>query len=219
MTPAATATALDGIVGAAVVLSVLLVATCSLGRMVWLVALQAVVVSLAPLLVGLSLGAPHLVVGALLSVGIRGVAIPLALATIVRQSNVRVERHPYLGPRASATVAVVIVFLAARSTEAVSVTSAVASTRVLPAAIAVTLIGLLLIMTRRKALSAVVGLLVFDTGLTLAAFGLTYGMPFVVELGVLFDLLIAVAVVIVVSRRMLTEIGTLSTDHLRDLRG
>ena len=98
-------------------------------------------------------------------------------------------------------------------------TSAVASTRVLPAAIAVTLIGLLLIMTRRKALSAVVGLLVFDTGLTLAAFGLTYGMPFVVELGVLFDLLIAVAVVIVVSRRMLTEIGTLSTDHLRDLRG
>ena len=94
-----------------------------------------------------------------------------------------------------------------------------ASAQLLAAAIAVTSIGLLLIITRRKTLSAVIGLLVFDTGLSLAAFGLSFGMPLVVELGVLFDLLIAVAVVVAVSRRMLTDIGSLSTDNLRNLRG
>ena len=97
MTLAQTTSALDSVAFIAVVLSVALVVTRSLNRMVWLVALQAVVVSLAPLLIGLALGEAHLIVAAALSVAIRGVAIPLALGGIVRRSNVRVELHPYLG--------------------------------------------------------------------------------------------------------------------------
>ena len=57
------------------------------------------------------------------------------------------------------------------------------------------LTGLLIAMTRRKGLSIVVGLLVFENGLALTAFSLTYGMPFVVELGATFDLLMVVVVV------------------------
>jgi hypothetical protein len=53
----------------------------------------------------------------------------------------------------------------------------------------------------------------------IAAFALTYGMPLVVELGVLFDLLIVVIVGWVYARRMLRVFGTLSTDELRNLRG
>jgi hydrogenase-4 component E len=74
-------------------------------------------------------------------------------------------------------------------------------------------------MTRRKSLSIVVGLLVFENGLALAAFSLTYGMPFVVELGAAFDLLMVIVVAAVYSRRMLTVFGSLSTDELRRLRG
>ena len=74
-------------------------------------------------------------------------------------------------------------------------------------------------MTRRKALSLVVGLLVFENGIALTAFSLTYGMPLVVELGVLFDLLIAVVVAWVYARRMLDVLGSTSTDQLRSLRG
>jgi hydrogenase-4 membrane subunit HyfE len=44
-------------------------------------------------------------------------------------------------------------------------------------------------------------------------------MPFVIELGIAFDLLLAVVVVWVYARRMLTVVGSLSTDHLRNLRG
>ena len=81
------------------------------------------------------------------------------------------------------------------------------------------LTGLLIAMTRRKSLSIVVGLLVFENGLALAAFSLTYGMPLVVELGAAFDLLMVIVVVGVYARRMLTVFGSLSTDDLRNLRG
>jgi hydrogenase-4 component E len=94
-----------------------------------------------------------------------------------------------------------------------------AARRALPAAISLVLMGLLIVMTRRKALSLVVGLLVFENGIALAAFSLTYAMPFVVELGVLFDALLAVVVAWVYARRMLDVFGSLSTDELRSLRG
>jgi hydrogenase-4 component E len=115
--------------------------------------------------------------------------------------------------------AVAIVFAASAAADGVFVGASVATGRVLPAAIATVLTGLLIIMTRRKALSLVVGLLVFENGIALTAFSLTYGMPLVVELGVLFDLLIAVVVAWVYARRMLDVFGSTSTDRLRSLRG
>jgi len=65
----------------------------------------------------------------------------------------------------------------------------------------------------------VIGLLVFENGITLAALALTAGMPLVVELGATFDLMIVMVVVQVHARRMLATVGSLSTDHLRSLRG
>jgi hydrogenase-4 component E len=65
----------------------------------------------------------------------------------------------------------------------------------------------------------IIGLLVFENGVTFAAFAITAGMPLVVELGISFDLLIVMAVVQVHARRMLTTFGSLSTDRLRSLRG
>jgi hydrogenase-4 component E len=117
-------------------------------------------------------------------------------------------------------VAVAILFAAdAAADGATFAGAAVAASRALPVAIATVLTGLLLVVTRRKAISLVVGLLVFENGIALTAFSLTYGMPLVVELGVLFDLLIAVVVAWVYARRMLDVLGSTSTDRLRSLRG
>ena len=94
-----------------------------------------------------------------------------------------------------------------------------AGERALPAAIAEVLTGLLLVMTRRKAVSLLIGLFVFENGLAIVAFALTFGMPLVVEMGILFDLLIAVGVGWITTRRMIAVTGTASTDELRRLRG
>lgn len=204
---------------AIIVLGIALAVTYSLGRSIWLVAIQSVVTGSAAIVVGLATGTAHLVIGGLLALGVKGVVVPIVLGTIVRRSSVRRERHPILGRRGSLVAAVAIVFAASAAADGAFIGASIAADRALPAAIGTVLTGLLLLVTRRKAVSLIVGLLVFENGIALTAFSLTYGMPLVVELGVLFDVLIAAIVAWVYARRMLDVLGTTSSDRLRTLRG
>ena len=204
-----------GIVG----LGVLLAVTRSIGRSIWLVAAQSALGALAAIGVGLTLGLSHLVVAGGLAFGAKVVVAPLILRAMLRSTSVSIERHPYVGPRLSLVAAIVIVFAASAATSDLVLPSSLGGVRALPAAIAAMLTGLFLMMSRRKVLSLIIGLLVFENGLALAAFALTYGMPLVVELGILFDVLIVVIVGWVYARRMLRVVGSLSTDDLRSLRG
>lgn len=220
MIDALTAAAIvDACAAAVVLLGVVLAATRSISRSIWLVALQSSLIGIAGISVGLATGAGHVAVAAFLAIGVKGVAVPFVLGSILRRSAVRRERHLLLDPRASLVIAVAIVFAAGAAADGVALGVGPAASRALPAAIAEVLTGLLIVMTRRKAISLIVGLLVFENGIALAAFALTYGMPLVVELGILFDLLIAVVVAWVYARRMLDVFGTTSTDSLRRLRG
>jgi hydrogenase-4 component E len=217
--PRFAAEVVDACAAVVVVLGVLLVATRSIGRSIWLVGLQSAFVGGAALAVGLATGAGHLALGGLLAIGAKGIVVPLVLGSILHRSSVRRERHLLLGSRVLLVAAVAIVFASAAAADGVTSGTAVAASRVLPAAISQVLMGLLIVMTRRKALSLVVGLLVFENGITLTAFSLSYGMPLVVELGVLFDVMIVVVVAWIYTRRMLDVFGSTSTDELRSLRG
>jgi hydrogenase-4 component E len=209
----------DAGAAAIVVLGVLVAATRSIGRAIWLVAAQSILTGAAALVVGLATGAGHLLAGGLLAIAVKGVVVPLVLGTVLRRSAVRRERHLFLGRQASIVAAVAIVFIASTAVSGAVPGVSLAASRALPAATAEVLTGLLIVMTRRKALSLVVGLLIFENGIALTAFSLTYGMPFVVELGILFDVLIAVVVAWVYAGRMLDVLGSTSTDRLRNLRG
>ena len=221
--PADAARLLDTCAAGVVMIGILIAGTRSMGRAIWLVAVQAILLSAAVVGVGIATGSSHLVLGGLLTLVSRGIAVPLILGRILRASPVRVERNPYLGPRVSLVVAIAIVFAATiavdSSTLGGSTSGSINAARALPASVAEVLTGLLIAMTRRKGLSIVVGLLIFENGLALTAFSLTYGMPFVVELGATFDLLLVVVAVGVYARRMLTVFGTLSSDPMRNLRG
>ena len=191
----------------------------SLDRAVGVFAIQAALVGIVALTVGLATGAPHLIVGGLLAIGVRAAVVPLVLAEILRDSPVRRETDPYLGRGGSLIAAIAIVFVGVAGSREAGLASPLGATGALPAAISTVLLGLLLMTTRRKSVSIVIGLLVFDDGIALAALSLTYGMPLVIELGIAFDLLILLVVVRVYARRMLATFGSLSTEWLRDLRG
>jgi hydrogenase-4 component E len=204
---------------AIVAIGVLLVVTRSISRSIWLLAAQGALVGVAALGVGLTDGIDHLVVGGSLALVAKGVIVPAVLFLMLRHTSLRVERNPYLYPRAGLLAAVLIVFVAQAAVSDISLPVEVAGERALPAAIAEVLTGLLLVMTRRKAVSLLIGLFVFENGLAIVAFALTFGMPLVVEMGILFDLLIAVGVGWITTRRMIAVTGSASTDELRRLRG
>jgi hydrogenase-4 component E len=216
--PNAAARLVDACAAAIVLVGVLMAGTRSIGRSIWLVGLQAMLLGVAGIGVGLATGATHLILGGLLAGGAKGIAVPLILGRILRQSPVRTERHPLIGPRTSVMTAILIVFAAASAVDGAALRGSLGASNALPAAVAEILTGLLITMSRRKGLSIIVGLLVFENGLALTAFSLTYGMPLVIEFGIVFDLLIAVVAVWVYARRMITVLGTMDTTEMKSLR-
>ena len=217
--PVAAARLVDACAAGIALVGVLVAATRSIGRAIWLVAVQGILLAAIGIGVGVATGAGHIVIAGVLTGLSKGVAVPVILGRILRESPVRTERHAYLGARSSLIVAIVIVFVATAAVDGAAFGGSLDAPRALPAAVAEILTGLFIAMTRRKALSIIVGLLVFENGIALTAFSLTYGMPLVIELGIAFDLLVAIVVVWVYARRMLTILGSMSTDELRNLRG
>ena len=81
------------------------------------------------------------------------------------------------------------------------------------------LIGFFTTLNRRKALTQVLGLLSMENGLFLAAISLMYGMPLVVELGIFFDVLLAVMVLGILVYRIGETFDSMDVSKLRRLRG
>src|SRR5437762_2243024 len=89
----------------------------------------------------------------------------------------------------------------------------------LAVAVSLFLIGFFMVVSRRKALMQVLALLSLENGLFLAAISLTYGMPMIVELGVFFDLLVAVMVLGILVYRIQETFDSMDVSKLSRLRG
>jgi hydrogenase-4 component E len=91
--------------------------------------------------------------------------------------------------------------------------------QVIPVGMALVLIGFLLLATGRHAIAQLVGFLVLDNGIATVAFLTAGGVPLVVELGVLIDVLLVVLILRVLTGRIQTEYGASDLDDLTELRG
>ncbi|MFG2043869.1 hypothetical protein [Dactylosporangium sp. NPDC048998] len=127
------------------------------------------------------------------------------------------ETRPVVNTAASLLAAAVLTLLAYAVTRPLVALAPSAATTILPAAVAVVLIGFFALVTRRRAVSQVVGFLLLDNGITATAFLAAAGVPLIVELGVSFDLLLVVLVLQVLTTRLRATFGTSDLDELREL--
>jgi hydrogenase-4 component E len=128
------------------------------------------------------------------------------------------ETRPVVNVATSLLAATGLTLLAYAVTRPLVALEPTPATEILPAAFAVVLIGFFVLVTRRRALSQVVGFLVLDNGITATAFLAASGVPLIVELGVSFDLLLVVLVLQVLTTRLRTAFGSTDLDELRELR-
>jgi hydrogenase-4 component E len=127
------------------------------------------------------------------------------------------ETRPVVNVSTSLLAAAALTLLAYAVTRPLVVLAPSPATEILPAAVAVVLIGFFALVTRRRAVSQVVGFLLLDNGITATAFLGASGFPLIVELGVSFDLLLVVLVLQVLTTRLRTAFGSSDLDELREL--
>ncbi|MHA6797319.1 hypothetical protein ACVGVM_27955 (plasmid) [Pseudonocardia bannensis] len=129
----------------------------------------------------------------------------------------RRETRPLLNVAASLLAAAGLTLLALAVSQPLVALAPSPATAAIPVGMAVVLIGFFVLVTRRRALSQLIGFLLMDNGITAVGFLTTAGVGLVVELGVSLDVLLAVLVLQVLTGRMQATFGDTDLDELREL--
>ncbi len=129
----------------------------------------------------------------------------------------RRETRPLVNVAASLLAAAGLTLLALAVSQPLVQVSSTPATQAVPIAIAVVLVGFFVLVTRRRALSQLVGFLLMDNGITAVGFLTTAGIGLGVEVGVALDVLLVVLVLQVLTGRMREVFGGTDLDELREL--
>lgn len=204
--------------GGVLLLSFLLLYQRRIGAVINTFATQGTLLALAAAWQGWVQGAPGLYLTALLALAAKGVLIPLALHHIVRRLDLHRTVETALGIGPSLVAGGALVGLAILAVLPATEGAGALAREDLALALSVVLLGMLMMITRRNAISQVIGLLSLENGLILAAIGVA-GMPLVVELSTAALVLMVAVVAAVFAFQIRERFDTLDTASLEEHRG
>ncbi|MBV8398237.1 MAG: hydrogenase-4 component E [Acetobacteraceae bacterium] len=199
--------------GAVLVLSFGLLYQRRVAAVINIYALQGVVLAAAAAWQGWVQSAAHLYVSAGIALVAKGIVIPLALHRIVRRLEIHRSIETALGIFPSMILGVGLVALSIIVVLPTTLKAGALTREDLALALSVVLLGLLTMITRRNALTQVVGFMSLENGLILAAVGVA-GMPLLVELSIAFLVMVAFIVFGVFFFRIRERFESLDLHHL-----
>ena len=162
--------------------------------------------------------APHLYITAAIALGFKAIAIPMALRRMVFRLRIHREIETVVGTGPTMLAAIALIALSMEVMLPVTAGVDPVSREDIALALSVVLIGLLMMVTRRNAVSQVAGFMSLENGIVLAATG-AQGMPLVVEISVAFSVLIAFIVIGIFLFRIRERFDTVDVEALDAFRG
>jgi hydrogenase-4 component E len=176
-----------------------LVLLCAFGMLVQrrmyglihLFAWQGLFLSVSTAVVGFVAGKHHLYISSVLTLALKVVLLPYILHVLIQRLKIQKEVETVVNVPITMLIGIALVIFSYHLTAPVREISTLVTRSVLAIALATVMIGLLMMITRRHAVTQIIGFLALENGLFFAATSATYGMPLVVELGVALDVLIA----------------------------
>ena len=183
-----------------------------------LYAVQGAVLAAATLLLAWRTGEEHLYVSAALTLVLKVAFLPWLLHRLIRRLGVYWDTEPLLKVSGTMLVGLVIVVFAFSLAQPITRLASTDTRSAIGIAVSVVLLAFLMMITRRKAMSQVVGFLSMENGVLFGAMSASYGMPMVVELGVALDVLVAVLVLGVFFFQIRERFDSLDLHHLESLK-
>lgn len=202
----------DVLVGAILVLGLGVIVVRRRSAAIALVALQSLALGLGALDLASERSSEYLVASLVLLV--KAAVLPALLLAVMRRT-----REPRLvAPATSALARLAGAGAVALVAVALVPPLGLDDAQTEQTAVALVLVGIAIVAARRPAFLQVLGLIVAENGLSLLAVSVPGGLPYVIELGALFDLALVVTVAAAFAQRIHGELGTGDTELLRSLR-
>jgi hydrogenase-4 component E len=183
-----------------------------------LFAIQGALLAGATLLLAWRTGQNHLYLSALLTITLKVAFLPWLLHRLIRRLGVYWDSEPLLNISSTMLVGLLIVIFSFGLAQPIAALASTATRNAIGIAVAVVLLSFLTMITRRKAMSQVVGFLSMENGLFFGAMSATYGMPMIIELGVALDVLVAMLVLGVFFFQIREQFDSLDLHHLESLK-
>lgn len=202
----------DICLAALIVINIALAGVSRLPNAIRLVGFQGFMIGLLPFIfTGDHLGL------SLVNMGVKGVLMPIMLTYALKKSKAVKELEPLVGFGKSVAIIFAITLISFFFCEAKAIDCAISTRLAIPLAFTTIATGLFLIVSRRKALTQVLGFLVFENGISVfaAAISMEYGL--IVELGILLDVFVLVFILGIAIYEINRTFSSIDTDRLNRL--
>lgn len=204
--------------GGLVLVSLMMLYQDRLFSLINIFAFHAVILSLSVGWQAYIQDAPHLYITAVLALAFKAIIIPLSLHKIIVRLKIHREIETVIGAGLTMLTGMGLVALSLAVMLKLTANAGFLEKEDLAFSLAVLLLGLLMMVSRRNAVSQIIGFMSLENGLVLAATG-AKGMPFVVEISVAFSILIAFIVIGIFLFRIRERFDTVDIRALDSFRG
>jgi hydrogenase-4 component E len=179
---------------------------------------QGALLFVATFLLARRTGVTDLYVSAVITLALKVLFLPWVLHRLIRRLGVYWDTEPLLNATGTMMVGVVVVVFSFGLAQPISALASTATRNAIGIAVAVVLIAFLTMITRRKAMSQVIGFLSMENGVLFGAVSATYGMPMIVEFGVALDVLVAMLVLGVFFFQIREQFDSLDLKNFESLK-
>src|SRR5512137_833324 len=183
-----------------------------------LFAWQGLFLSLSTAMVGYVAKSHHLYISSILTLSLKVVVLPYILHRLIQNLKVHKEVDSVVNVPSTMLMGIALVIFSYHLTAPIRELSTLVTKSTLAVALATVMLGLLMMITRRHAITQIIGFLAMENGLFFAATSATYGMPLVVELGVALDVLIAAFIFGIFFFHIHTTFDTLDVAQMAKLK-
>lgn len=197
---------------------ILIVAATQIYRAIYAVAAQSLLIAVAGAVLAASTGNADLWVIAGVTLAVKAVVLPWVLHRVVQRMNVRREVEPVIPVAATLALTVAVVVMSFQLSATLGGVGQAITGNALPVGIALTLLGVLVMATQKTALTQMVGLFASENGIFFTAMAVTQGMPLIIEIGVILDVILAALVMAIMVLRVRSTVDADIAD-LDELRG
>jgi hydrogenase-4 component E len=198
--------------------TILILAASQVYRAIYAVAAQSLFIAIAGAVLAMATGNRDLWVIAGITLVVKATLLPWVLHWVVRRMNVRREVEPVIPIAATLALAVVIIVMSFQLSASLGPVRQAITGNALPVGIALTLLGVLVMATGKTALTQMVGLFASENGIFFTAMAVTQGMPLIIEIGVILDVILAALVMTIMVLRVRSTVDADIAD-LDRLRG